>query len=346
MARGWELGESTSVAVGPTEFTSSVVAMRRTIPLLVTATLLVAACGSDSDNDSATAATSNETDATDAPSATDDTTGPDATTDTSDTGSVAPPPTNPDKPEVEVPDEIPTELVVTVVEEGTGPEAAAGDTVIVDYVGVRTRDGVEFDNSFDRFEPFSVVLGQGGVIPGWEQGLVGTQTGSRVRLDIPSDLAYGAEARGDIIGENEALTFLIDVRAVIQPPDAADAPTEPGVPPSEGATETTTTDLVEGDGPELQAGQTAVINYVLFRGDNQVQLESSWESGSVPVATADGGFPGFVIGLPGMNVGGRRVIVVPPAEAFGPDGNPTLGLPAETDLVIVVDLLGAYGEPT
>ncbi len=126
-----------------------------------------------------------------------------------------------------------------MIEEGTGPEAAAGDTVIVDYVGVRTRDGVEFDNSYDRFEPFPVVLGQGGVIPGWDQGLVGVQAGARVRLDIPSDLAYGAEARGDIIGENEALTFLIDVRAVIPPADPADAPTEMGVPESEGATETT-----------------------------------------------------------------------------------------------------------
>ena len=245
-----------------------------------------------------------------------------------------------------MPAEIPTELQVTVIEEGTGPEAAAGDTVIVDYVGVRTRDGVEFDNSYDRFEPFPVVLGQGGVIAGWDQGLVGVQTGTRVRLDIPSDLAYGAEARGDIIGENEALTFLIDVRAVIQPADPADAPTEMGVPASEGATETTFVDLVEGDGTELLAGQTGIINYVLFRGDNGVLLESSWEAEPVPVPTAEGGFPGFVNGLPGMKVGGRRAIIVPPADAFGPDGNPQLGLPAGTDMVIVVDLLGVYGQPT
>ncbi len=316
--------------------------MRRTFPLLVTATLLFAACGSDDDNASDTS--TNETTASDDTAAeSSDTTG--ESSDTSDSGSVAPPPTNPDKPEVEIPDEIPTELVVTVLEEGTGPEAEAGDTVIVDYVGVRTRDGVEFDNSFDRFEPFPVVLGEGGVIPGWDQGLVGAQNGARLRLDIPSDLAYGAEARGDIIGENEALTFLIDVRAVIEPPDAANAPTEPGVPPSEGATETTTTDLVEGDGTELEAGQTAVINYVLFRGDNQISLESSWESAPVPVPTAEGGFPGFVKGLPGMKVGGRRAIVIPPADAFGPEGNPQLGLPAGSDLVIVVDLLGVYGQP-
>jgi FKBP-type peptidyl-prolyl cis-trans isomerase len=323
--------------VAPSDFTSSVVAMRRTLPLLVTATLLFAACSSDDDVSETSV---EETAATDQVSDT-----VDDTADTSDSGSVEPPPTNPDKPEVEVPDEIPTELVVTVIEEGTGPAAESGDTVIVDYVGVRTRDGVEFDNSYDRFEPFSVVLGQGGVIAGWDQGLVGAQTGARLRLDIPSDLAYGAEARGDIIGENEALTFLIDVRAVIKPPDAADAPTDPGVPPSEGAAETTFTDLIEGDGTELQPGQTGVINYVLFRGDNQVALESSWDSAPVPVPTAEGGFPGFVNGLPGMKVGGRRAIVVPPEDAFGPDGNPQLGLPAGTDMVIVVDLLGVYGQP-
>jgi len=317
--------------------------MRRTLPLLVTATLLFAACSSDGGNASDTS--TNDTTDTENTSndAVDEPT--DTATDNSEAGTVAPSPTNPDKPEVEIPSEVPTELVVTVLEPGTGTEAAAGDTVIVDYVGVRTRDGVEFDNSYDRFEPFPVVLGEGGVIPGWDQGLVGAQSGARIQLDIPSELAYGAEARGELIGANEALTFLIDVRAVVQPPDPADAPTEPGVPPSEGATETTFTDLVDGEGAELQLGQTALINYVLFRGDNQVALESSWESAPVPVPTVEGGFPGFMKGLPGMKVGGRRAIVITPADAFGPEGNPQLGLPAGTDLIIVVDLLGAYGQP-
>jgi FKBP-type peptidyl-prolyl cis-trans isomerase len=269
---------------------------------------------------------------------------PDSTTDSSEP---AAPPTNPDKPEVEIPDEIPTELQVTVLEEGSGPEAQAGDTVIVDYVGVRSSDGVEFDNSYDRFEPFPVVLGQGSVIKGWDEGLVGAQAGAKIRIDIPSDLAYGAEARGEIIGENEALTFLIEVRAVIQPPDPADAPTEAGVPASVGATETTVVDLREGDGEELQPGQTGVINYVLYRGDNLVELESSWEGEPVQVGTtATGGFPGFVKGLPGMKVGGRRAIIVPPEDGFGAEGNPQLGLPAGADLILVVDLLGVYGTPT
>jgi peptidylprolyl isomerase len=321
--------------------------MRRTLPrslttAVIASALVLAACGSD-DSASDTSEPTEESAATVAP-APDDTT---AESGSAPEGTALPtPPTNPDKPEVQIPDEIPTELVVTTLQEGSGPEAVEGDTVVVDYVGVRSSDGVEFDNSYDRFEPFPVVLGSGGVIPGWEQGLVGAQAGERLQLDIPSDLAYGAEARGDIIGENEALTFVIDVRAVIQPSDPADEPTEAGVPASEGATETTFVDLREGDGPALEAGQTAVINYVLFRGDNLVALESSWANDPVQVSTASaGGFPGFNKGLPGMKVGGRRAIIIPPDDAFGPDGNPELGLPAGSDMIVVVDLLGVFGAP-
>jgi peptidylprolyl isomerase len=88
------------------------------------------------------------------------------------------------------------------------------------------------------------------------------------------------------------------------------------------------------------------LNYVLFRGDNLVQLESSWEAEPAQVATSsEGGFPGFTEGLPGMKVGGRRAIIIPPVDAFGPDGNPQLGLPAGTDMIVVVDLLGVFGTP-
>ena len=304
--------------------------MRRTLPLLVTATLLFAACSGSDDNASDNSA--GETASTDEPS------------DTSDT--VAPPATNPDKPEVEVPAEIPTELQVTVIEEGTGPEAAAGDTVVVDYVGVRTRDGVEFDNSYDRFQPFPVTLGEGGVIAGWDQGLVGAQAGSRIQLDIPSELAYGAESRGELIAENEPLTFVIDVRAVVPP---GDEPTESGVDPSEGATEISVVDLIEGEGPELEVGQLAFIRFVLFRGDNGVVLQSSWAEQLQPLPLGEGTFPPLLEGLPGMKVGGRRAIVFPPAYpefGFGPEGNPTGGLPENTDAVIVVDLVGFYDDPT
>ena len=120
----------------------------------------------------------------------------------------------PDKPEVEIPAEVPTELQVTTLVEGEGPEAAAGDTVTVHYVGVRSEDGTEFDNSYDRGSPFPVVLGRGSVIQGWDEGLIGVQAGERVQLDIPADMAYGDAGSGAIIQPGDALTFVVDVLAV------------------------------------------------------------------------------------------------------------------------------------
>ena len=125
------------------------------------------------------------------------------------TSTIAPLPAPP-KPEVEIPAELPAELVVTDLAEGDGIAAAVGDTVLVHYVGVRSEDGVEFDSNYDG-APFPVQLGFGGVIQGWDQGLVGVQVGTQRQLDIPPALSYGEAARGDIIRENEALTFVIDV---------------------------------------------------------------------------------------------------------------------------------------
>lgn len=146
----------------------------------------------------------------------------------------AAPPTG--KPEVAIPDEVPTELVVTDLIVGSGPEADVGDTVTVHYVGVRTVDGVEFDNSYDRGTPFPLVLGTGSVIQGWDQGLIGVQAGTRRQLDIPAELAYGDIARSDVIRANEALTFVVDVISVekrpapVVPPmaDPADCPATDG----------------------------------------------------------------------------------------------------------------------
>jgi FKBP-type peptidyl-prolyl cis-trans isomerase len=329
--------------------------MSRTLTVAVLTTLALstgalAACGSDS---SPTASTDSSGSGTSSDSAAECNRGSavptDTATDSTDAdGSVAAPSTTlADKPAVEVPAETPAELVVTVLTPGDGAGAVAGDTVVVDYVGVTTAAGVEFDNSYDRGEPFPVSLGSGGVIPGWEQGLLGAQAGSQIQLDIPAALAYGEAGSGDI-GPNEALTFVIDVRAIILAADPAGEPTEPGVPASDCATEVSTTDLKDGEGVAVEAGQTAYVHVVLFRGDNLVALQSTW-SGScepncqpVPVPLTEGTFPGLLEGLEGMKVGGRRAIVIPPDKGFGPEGDPTIGLPAGADIIMVVDLLGAY----
>ena len=174
--------------------------------------------------------------------ATDDTAGGEAAGGAGDATPTTPatdPPASEDKPVVEIPTEPVTELVVTVLVPGDGPVAQVGDTVTVNYVGVRSEDGVEFDNSYDRGQPFPVVLGTGSVIQGWDEGLIGAQEGARIQLDIPADLAYGNQPRGEIIRADEALTFVVDVGAVeprpvsTAPPmaDPADCPATDGSEP-------------------------------------------------------------------------------------------------------------------
>jgi peptidylprolyl isomerase len=81
---------------------------------------------------------------------------------------------------------------------------------------------------------------------------------------------------------------------------------------------------------------------VLFRGDNLVALDTTWEREPIQIPMDPQGFQGLVQGMPGMKVGGRRAIIIPPESGFGPEGSTEIGLPTETDIIIVVDLLGKY----
>ena len=102
-----------------------------------------------------------------------------------------------------------TALEATTLIEGEGDGAAAGDTITVHYVGVLS-DGTQFDESWSTGTPFPVTLGQGGVIPGWDEGLVGAKVGERRHLLIGSDNAYGPEGRGEI-PPSAPLAFDVDV---------------------------------------------------------------------------------------------------------------------------------------
>jgi peptidylprolyl isomerase len=120
-----------------------------------------------------------------------------------------------DKPEVEIPDgDPPKELVIEDLEEGEGDEAQAGDQLTVDYVGVLYDGGDEFDESFSKPEPFQFALGQGGVIPGWDEGLEGMKVGGRRQLVIPPDQAYGPQGQPPEIPPDSTLVFVIDLLAI------------------------------------------------------------------------------------------------------------------------------------
>jgi len=105
------------------------------------------------------------------------------------------------------------ELVVQPLIEGEGPEVAAGQTVLVHYTGWLW-DGTQFDSSWERGVPFPVQnIGQGNVIAGWNEGLVGQKVGSQVMLVVPPDKGYGAEGSGETIPGDSTLVFVVDILA-------------------------------------------------------------------------------------------------------------------------------------
>jgi len=98
---------------------------------------------------------------------------------------------------------------------GTGAPAESGSTVNVQYTGWLAASGKEFDSSYDHGgKPFGVTIGQGQVIKGWEEGLIGIKAGGTRRIIIPADLSYGAQGSPPKIPANAVLIFDITVVSI------------------------------------------------------------------------------------------------------------------------------------
>jgi len=104
----------------------------------------------------------------------------------------------------------PSGLKIDTLENGKGPKPQKGQRVVVHYTGTLP-DGKKFDSSRDRKQPFDFVLGAGQVIPGWDEGIALMRVGSRAKLTIPPQLAYGARGAGGVIPPNATLIFDVEL---------------------------------------------------------------------------------------------------------------------------------------
>ncbi len=258
------------------------------------------------------------------------------------------------KPEITLPDdEPPTELVVVDIQEGDGEVVEPDSTVTTHYVGVSwTNDGAQFDSSWDRGEPISFPLS--GVIAGWTDGIPGMKVGGRRLLIIPPDLAYGASSPSPDIAADDTLVFVIDMVATEGPPE----PITPGtdamgvevsdelgskpeitLPGGEPPTELVVVDIVEGDGEVVPVGATVTTDYMGVSWTNDgAEFDSSWDRGEAATFPLSGVIPGWTQGIPGMKVGGRRLLIIPPDLAYG-DAAPSPDIAPGDTLVFVIDMV-------
>jgi peptidylprolyl isomerase len=134
----------------------------------------------------------------------------------------------------------------------------------------------------------------------------------------------------------------------------APAPTTPKVPPALSTKPVVTVpkscssktlqtkDLITGSGQQVQPGQTVTVNYVGVLCKTGSEFDSSWKRNQ-PFTTAlstGSVIPGWVQGIPGMKVGGRRELIIPASLAYGKAGSPPT-IPPNSPLVFVVDALSA-----
>jgi len=99
-------------------------------------------------------------------------------------------------------------LQYEVLTEGTGPKPEATDTVVTHYHGTLT-DGTVFDSSVERGSPASFPVNR--VIPGWTEALQMMGVGSKWRLVVPPELAYGERGAGGAIPPNATLVFEVEL---------------------------------------------------------------------------------------------------------------------------------------
>ena len=266
----------------------------------------------------------------------------------------------------------PARLSTKILVQGSGSVLASGDLAAVNYTAMDwtgskmlgttySEDGGKTPN-----QPQVVTLGTAGLLPAWDKALVGARVGSRIEVVAPPADAFGpsGNSKAGVSGSDD-LVFVLDV--VGGYPADADitgtqaAPTDarlpqvagnpgsgnPAITIPSGVTPPTTlvSDiLIKGTGATVAKGQTLVLQYTGVDWNTGKNFDSSFTRKQAYNVVIGAGqvIPGWDTGLVGKHVGDRVLLVIPPADGYGPSGGePSAGIGAKDTLVFVVDIVDA-----
>ncbi|WP_370116733.1 FKBP-type peptidyl-prolyl cis-trans isomerase [Streptacidiphilus sp. MAP12-33] len=252
-------------------------------------------------------------------------------------------------------------FVVKVLSEGSGPVVGKDDVVGFSFVG-QTWAGKTFADTYADGGGSTVDnMHTTPMVPMFTQAMVGHKVGSRVLVVAPPGAGFGNAGYPQLgITCHDTLNLVFDINISL-PSDsmakgtpqtvAADLP-KVEVPQGKAATFTISEAernpkklgvgvLIKGNGPVVKPGQNLIAQYTGALLKDGTVFDDSWKYGGASNFVIGAGkvIPGWDKGLVGQTVGSRVLLSIPAADAYGAQGNQ--GIPANSNLVFVVDILGA-----
>lgn len=260
----------------------------------------------------------------------------------------------------------------TVAIKGDGDVVADGDTVNVQYSIFNGATGVNIAGTDYTDATLSAFPLNGNLLSGFVKTLECSTVGSRVVGVIPPSDAFGAAGSPDLgIKPGEDVVFVADIISIAKAtptPDPSSTPAVPALPKADGAdqpptpgfptvvladngrptvtipdeappTELKIAVLKKGDGEVVPPASDVIVHYEGINWNTKEIFDESWKRGSPSPFNTSQVIAGFTKAIEGQTVGSQVMVIIPPAEGYGPAGRPP-SIGGTDTLVFVVDILG------
>ena len=254
-------------------------------------------------------------------------------------------------------------LAIKTVIKGTGATLADTDSFVGNYA-VYIWSGTTHKLALSTFtQGTPQVLAAKVGLPGLAKALSGQKMGSRVLAVLPPSEAYGSQGNAQIgVGPSDTVVFVVDLIKNFAPTASAagqqvsdgggplpSVKASPGtmptvtIPAAKEPAKLITKTLIKGTGAPVAKGEEVVTQYVGINWRTKKVFDSSWSRkqpfGFELGATPEQIIPGWDKGLAGVPAGSRVMLIIPPADGYGKNGNAQAGIKGTDDLVFVVDVL-------
>ncbi|CBG74337.1 MULTISPECIES: FKBP-type peptidyl-prolyl cis-trans isomerase [Streptomyces] len=252
------------------------------------------------------------------------------------------------------------DLAVKTVIAGSGKTVAEGDYIQANYLGQIWSTAKVFDNSYDRKTPLVIQLSPQGIIDGWRYALTGKKAGSRVEMAVPPTWGYGKDGNAQAgIKGTDTLVFVVDVQDTFNAKSSAKgtkaaqndaklpkvgtntdgkAPSIE-VPKVDPPTQLVANYIIEGDGPEVGAEDSLLVQYKGVLWDTGKEFDSSYSRGALSSFGLKQVVKGWSQGMTGKKVGSRLLIVIPPKLGYGDTPPSGSDIKKDSVMVFTVDIL-------